>query len=276
METLTIDTRHGAMALTRSGQGEVVLLLHGVPGSAQTWRPVAERLSASATVLVPELLGFGTSAHPTDLATLHATGQADALEDVLDALDIDRVTVVGHDFGGPVGLLLATRQPTRVVRLGLLATNAFPDTPIPFPLSTLNWPLVGRLVAPVLFSRASLAAMLAMGTGRPRTRLDRRAHLGDAAQLRAIRTIFEGSLRNLADLFTPVQHALEAWRGPTFVAWGDRDPFFPLAQGERTAGAAGVELTVFPGAGHFLPQERPDDVAAAVSALLQVPAGQRA
>ena len=70
-------------------------------------------------------------------------------------------------------------------------------------------------------------------------------------------------------LYTPVQRQLENWRGPALVAWGDRDPFFPVAQGERTAAAAGTTLTLFPGAGHFLPQERPAEIAAAIGTLLR-------
>lgn len=178
------------------------------------------------------------------------------------------MTVVGHDFGGPVALMLSAEDPSRVARLGLLATNTFTDTPIPLPLSMLNWPVVGSLVAPLLFSRTALAVMLRTGSGKPRPVLDRASYLGDAGQASAIRTIFEGSLRHLADLFQPVQEQLHTWSGPTFVAWGDRDPFFPLAQGRRTAEVAGAPLVVLPGAGHFLPDERPEQVASEITSLL--------
>jgi pimeloyl-ACP methyl ester carboxylesterase len=48
------------------------------------------------------------------------------------------------------------------------------------------------------------------------------------------------------------------------VLWGDRDPFFPVAVGERTARALGTVLRVLPGCGHFVPEERPDEVAASL------------
>lgn len=268
MTKLQIDTRHGRMALTRSGTGQPVLLLHGIPGSADSWRQVARQLEHHAEVLVPDLLGFGSSDRPCDLATLHAHGQAQALADVMAALDLGPVAVVGHDFGGPVALLLTREARGTVNRLGLLATNTFPDTPVPMPLAMLTWPGVGRLAAPALFSRASLALMLRTGTGTPRPRLDRHAHLGDARQSKAIRTIFEGSLRNLAEVYMPVQQQLQAWSGPAFVAWGDRDPFFSVEQGRRTAAAAGARFAPFPEAGHFLPEERPDEIAAEIAALL--------
>ncbi len=271
MGELQVDTVHGRVALTRSGAGQPVLLLHGIPGSAASWRQVARLLEHHAEVLVPDLLGFGNSDRPADLATLHAQRQAQALADIVAALNIRSIAVVGHDFGGPVALLLTQQAPCVVNRLGLLATNAFPDTPVPMPLVMLTWPGLGRLAAPALFSRASLALMLRTGTGTPRPHLDRHAHLGDHRQSRAIRTVFEGSLRNLSKLYTPVQDQLQAWSGPAFVAWGDRDPFLSVEQGRRTADASGAHFLLLPDAGHFLPQERPDEVATQIAALLDTP-----
>lgn len=271
MRKLDVRTRHGRLALSRHGQGEAVLLLHGIPGSGQSWDPVARQLAERTQVLVPDLLGFAASDRPRDVATLHAAGQAQALSDLLDTLGVGDVTVVGHDFGGPVALMLTAEQPGRITRLGLLATNVFTDTPVPPPLSLLRLPVVGRLLGPALFSRAALAVMLHVGTGRPRARLDHQAHVGDPRQVNAIRTIFEGSLRHLGELYTPVQARLEGWSGPALVAWGDRDPFFSVAQGQRTAAAVGAPLTLLPGAGHFLPQERPERVAAEIATLLQTP-----
>lgn len=271
MEQLTVRTRHGRLVLTRHGEGPPVLLLHGIPGAGCVWHPVARRLSEHAQVLVPDLLGFGGSDRPRDLATLHAASQAAALDEALDAIGVDAVTVVGHDFGGPVALLLAGRRTHLVTRLGLLAANSFPDAAVPFPLSAVTWPLLGQLAGRLLFSRASLAMMLRGGTGDAAREVDVRMHLGDDAQVRAIRTIFEGSLRHLRELYEPVEKQLRSWNGPAVVLWGDRDPFFPVEQGRRTAEAVGADLVLLPGAGHFLPQERPEEVAAAIASLLAAP-----
>jgi pimeloyl-ACP methyl ester carboxylesterase len=263
-----VETRHGQLAVLREGHGPALVLLHGVPGGSGTWSQVAARVGPDVDVIVPDLLGFGRSAKPRDLQTLHARSQAEALLDALDALEVPTATVVGHDFGGPVALCLRAMAPERVSGLGLMAINAFPDTPIPFPLSTIFWPVVGRVAAAGLFSRPSLQLMLQTGVGSPKVRLDAATYLGDADQVRTIRTIFEGSLRHLAELFRPVQGALEAADVPGFVLWGDRDPFFALESGKRTAAAFGVPLTRLPGAGHFLPAERPEEVLQAISSLL--------
>ena len=84
--------------------------------------------------------------------------------------------------------------------------------------------------------------MLRQGVGRGSTPPDPLTHLGDRDQQHAIATIFDGSLTRLAELYGPVVAALGQIDVPAFVGWGDRDPFFDLAQGERTAATLGVEL----------------------------------
>lgn len=256
------------VAYRRAGSGPSVLLLHGIPGSAASWEPVATRLPDTFDVIVPDLLGFGDSNRPRSLEELHARGQAGALADLLAELGVDRVSVIGHDFGGPIALMLNAGSPGLIDGLGLLATNAFTDTPIPFPLSLTTAPLVGPLAQRALFSGPSLRMMLRQGIGRGSTPLDPRTHVGDRDQQRAIATIFAGSLTRLTELYEPVEAALDAVDVPAFVGWGDRDPFFDLAQGERTAEAIGVELHVYEGAGHFLPHERPNDVVAEIVGLV--------
>src|SRR5688500_12006781 len=133
-----------------------VLLLHGVPGSAAVWTPVVEKLSGDYEVIVPDLLGFGRSAMMPDL---HATAQAEALRHALQEAGIGRAIFVGHDFGGPVSLSLYRAKPDLFSGLVLMATNAFPDTPIPFPLNAVTLPLVGDLMARILFSSCALRAL---------------------------------------------------------------------------------------------------------------------
>lgn len=251
------------------GSGPVVLLLHGIPGSAASWRAVAEDLADDHRVLVPDLLGFGASSRPTDAGRLHAAGQSAALGQALDHLGVDHAIVVGHDFGGPISLLLHKARPTRVSGLLLASTNGFTDTPIPFPLVTVTWPIVGQLMARLLFSRPALRQVARRAVGDKTTKLDLESSVGDRAQASAIRTIFSHSLRRLGELYRPVEDELARVTAPTTVLWGEHDPFFPVAEGERLAARVrGAELRVLDGAGHFLPEERPIDVASAIRSLV--------
>lgn len=246
-------------------RGPDVVLIHGVPGSAGVWTPVAEQLARDHRVHVPDLLGFGASARPDTAGELWADEQAKGLADSLDDAGVKRALVAGHDFGGPVALELARQRPDLVDALGLFAANVFPDTPIPLPIRAVTWPVVGRLAGGLLFTRPSLALMLKQGSSRP---LDTKVYLGDAAQTRAIGTIFGYALRKLADLYVPAEATLRRVEVPVVVGWGDKDPFFPLEQGERTAAAARASrLAVYQGAGHFLPSERPKELARDIRAL---------
>lgn len=256
------------MAVRVTGEGFAVVLVHGIPGSGRTWDGVAQRLSGRHRVVVPDLLGFGSSDRPAGARQLHAEAQADALGDALDALVIERMILVGHDFGGPVAVTFTRNHPERVAALVLLAANAFSDTPVPFPLSLVTAPVVGPAAARALFSRPSLAMMVRRGFGPGASPRDLGRYLGDNGQAASVRTIFAASLRQLAELYDPVERVLGTITVPTLVGWGDHDPFFAVDQGRRTAEAIpGAELHVYDGAGHFLPEERPAELAADIARL---------
>lgn len=257
------------MAYRRGGTGRTVVLVHGIPGQARSWEPVRAQLGEAFDVVVPDLIGFGDS-HRPDRATIEDVGpaaQASCVAELLDELAVRDATVVGHDLGAPIGVLLAATRPDLVGALSLLAGNTFPDTPIPFPLSLTTAPLIGGFLAQLLFSAPSLTLMLRQGVGPGSAPPDADVYLGDAGQRRTIATVFSGALTRLAELYSPVAAALGALDVPVLVGWGDRDPFFPLEQGERTAAAANGTLHVFAGAGHFLPHERPAEVAREIAAF---------
>lgn len=245
------------------------MLLHGIPGSGAAWDPTVTLLPSTLDVIVPDLLGFGGSGRREAFEDLDADAQATALAELLDELRIEAVTVIGHDFGGPVALTLVSRRPEIVEAIGLLATNAFPDPPIPFPLSIATTKLIGPLARRIMFSGPALSMMLREGVGPATSPPDPDTYLGDREQRQAIGTIFAGSLTRLSEIYTPIESTLRSIGVPAFVGWGDHDPFFSVAQGQRTADALGVELRVYEGAGHFLPYERPTELASDIVHLVE-------
>lgn len=260
------------MSILEEGRGPVVILLHGIPGSSLSWAQTTKQLSDHHRVLTPDLLGFGESSRSFDPETLHAKGQTAIILEALDALGVERAVVVGHDFGGPVALTLLAQRPAFVTGLGLLSSNTFTDTPIPFPLTTTTWPVVGWLARKALFSSASLRMMIRQGVGTPKIDVGAASAVGDRAQAKAIATIFAMSLLQLVELYAPVEQALASVAVPSFVAWGDHDPFFSVEQGRRTARAIGARFELLGGAGHFLPAERPAEVASLITDLVRASA----
>ncbi|KVA18312.1 alpha/beta fold hydrolase [Burkholderia ubonensis] len=105
--------------------GESVLCLHGEPTWGYLFRHLIPVLSPTHRVVVPDHMGFGKSATPPD-RSYWLQDHIDNLERLVLALDLDRVTLVMHDFGGPVGMGLAARHPHRIRRV--VSANA----PTPF------------------------------------------------------------------------------------------------------------------------------------------------
>ena len=97
--------------------GEPILFLHGFPESHRTWRAVAPTLAQDHFIIAPDQRGFGASDRPDGVAA-YATDRI--LEDLIalaDTLELDRFTLVGHDWGGAVAWLAALRHPDRLKRL---------------------------------------------------------------------------------------------------------------------------------------------------------------
>lgn len=242
-----------------------VLLLHGIPGGRHQWDGVAAELSDAVTCVAPDLLGFGESSDP--IGDFHADAQAAAAEELLDHLGIRAVHVVGWDFGGPVAMALVRRAPPRVASLTLAATNVFTDTPVPGVLKLARVPVLGEALFLATCSLPGLAAMwfgaVADKRGFPFRRFA--AELPRRRGRRWTRRIFLDSLRHLHARYAAIEAALPEVRCRVEVLWGDRDPFFPVAVGERTAGALrAAGFSVLHRCGHFVPGERPHAIAEAV------------
>ncbi len=250
------------IAYRRSGSGPTVVLVHGIPGQGREWELVEVALARSFDVITVDLLGFGASggrARPS-IEEVGLDAQVMAVAVLLDELEVSGATLVGHDFGAPIAVLLSAVRADLVGALVLLAGNTFPDTPIPFPLSLTTVPVIGALSSRVLFSRPALALMLRLGVGAGSSSPDPLVYLGDLRQRRTIATIFCHALNRLDEFYAPVAAALDRVDVPVLIGWGECDPFFALEQGTRTATASAGALHVFEGAGHFLPHERPEEL----------------
>ena len=138
-------------------RGAIFLLLHGIPGSRDTWRAVAAGLCSSARVIVPDLPGFGQSDEPVSF--MHAQEYAASLVGFMSVNGLESVHLVGHDFGGPVACALTNVAPNRIKTLTLISTNVFPDTPVPVPLRIAKVPGLGSLAFRMIMGRWGLSMM---------------------------------------------------------------------------------------------------------------------
>lgn len=96
-------TVHGhELSFVDAGTGPVVLFIHGILGSQRIWSHLIDRLDDNERVIVPDLFGHGDSGKPMGDYSLGA--HAATLRDLLDRLDIDKVTLVGHSLGGGIAM----------------------------------------------------------------------------------------------------------------------------------------------------------------------------
>lgn len=116
----------GPLAVRTLGHGRPVLLLHGLGGSQRYWGADYDVLGSQGALVVPDLLGFGSSPKPSTGYT--ADAHVDALVATLDWLGVhDRVTVVAHSVGSLVALALAVRHPDRVDGIIAISPPVYAD-----------------------------------------------------------------------------------------------------------------------------------------------------
>lgn len=101
------------MRVTEAGRGEPVLMLHGFPQDSREWRDVVPEIAEHYRVICPDLRGAGETDAPADGYTSSQL-QAD-LAALLDALELDQVHLVTHDWSSMLGFLFAVNHPDRVV-----------------------------------------------------------------------------------------------------------------------------------------------------------------
>lgn len=122
---------------------ETYLFVHGNPTWSFYWRHLVAALSAEARCVAVDHVGCGLSSKPQDYPYQLST-HVDNLARLVEALDLRDITLVVHDWGGPIGLGMALRHPDRIKRIVITNTGAF-EGPIPFEIRMCRWPGVGPL-----------------------------------------------------------------------------------------------------------------------------------
>jgi pimeloyl-ACP methyl ester carboxylesterase len=242
----------------RGGSGPVLLLLHGVTDSSATWEGVAPSLAEHFTLIAPDLLGHGESATPRGDYSLGA--HASGVRDVVTALGIERVTVVGHSLGGGIAMQFAYQFPERCERLVLVSSGglgrevhmllraaALPGADYVLPaLTSAGLLTVGRGVGGLL-RRLRLAP-----TGDLEVLAHGFASLDNAgsrqAFLHTVRAVIEPSGQRVS-----AHDRLDlAGLLPSLIVWGEKDSIIPVKHGAAAHEAMpGSRFEVFPDAGHL-------------------------
>lgn len=267
-----LDTPDGRLHYVDHGprDGKPVVLCHGNPTWGYLYRnfigPLAE---AGYRAIVPDHLGFGRSDKPDDPELYSIPRHADRLESLLESLDLEDATVVGQDWGGPIGFSWAARHPDRAGRLVVMNTFAHrpPEkVPLPLALKACRVPVLGELLVKRLHMFVRL--FLFVGGVMHRERLTenvRRAYLAphpDAASRTGIlvfpREIPSGPEGRVSDFLAEVHEGLMVFKErPVMIAWAFKDPAFikEVLTDLWLEDFPHARLLELPDAGHFLQED---------------------
>ncbi len=258
-------TVHGhRRAYVKTGSGPALLLLHGLGCDHTTWLPVIAALSRRYTVIAPDLLGHGKSDKPR--ADYSVGGYANGVRDLLTVLGVDKVTVVGHSFGGGVAMQFAYQFPERTERMVLVATGGMGPEVTPA-IRAITLPgfhqAMGLVTLPGVrhLTRAGLKALSATGLS-PTRDLDEVAEIIDSFKdpraRRAIRHVVSAVVDWRGQIVTMVDRAYLTQAMPMCVIWGTDDAVIPVRHaGIAAEYAPGATVEVIANAGHFPHKDHP-------------------
>ena len=244
-----------------------VLLVHGYPESSHMWRASLDALADSGLYAVaPDLPGFGDS-EPGPAGTNTWERHVETLEALRVAEGLDRVALVGHDWGGLIGLRWACDQPEAVWAVVASDTGFFADGRWHGMADALRTPGQGEELVDGM-TRESFGQMLgAVSRGIDAEAVDEyfKAFADEPRRRGQLELHRSGDFEKLE----PYQGRLAALGLPFLAIWGEDDPFAPLAGGQRLADEIpGGRLEVIPGTGHFVFDDEPQLAAEALASFL--------
>lgn len=252
----------------------VVLALHGEPSWSYLWRGVAAPLlEAGLRVVLPDLVGFGRSDKPVRVADHSYAAHVEWLRSALfDALDLRDVTLVCQDWGGLLGLRLVAEHPERFAAV-VAANTGLPDGTVRMPpewlrfrdfvLRTEDLP-TGLLVAGAVVT--PLAEEVRAAYDAPFPDASYKAGPRVMPSLIPLSPDMPGAAANVA-----AWESLAQFQRPFVCAFSDSDPITRGADRlfrERVPGAAGQPHVTLAGAGHFLQEDVPAELAEVVRAVV--------
>ncbi len=256
--------------VAEAGEGPPLLLLHGWPQHGWCWRFLIPRLAASYRVLAPDLRGMGFSEAPAGRYA-KATLAADIIA-LLDAEGLDRVRVISHDWGAYVSFLMALEHPERIERLVAL------DIVPPWPAAAQRRPAAllqmlayqGPVATPVLgpltmtLSPVPVRTVIRKGSGRGKRwsddELDVYADvLREPARARASSALYRTFLTRELPASARSKENPGRLDVPTLLLMGGASLLRALL---APMTVANLEVREIEGAGHFLPEEAPEELLA--------------
>ncbi|WP_017652808.1 alpha/beta fold hydrolase [Fortiea contorta] len=233
-----------------------VLLLHGIVSQSYSWRHILPALANQGTrAIAPDWIGYGFSATPEKRDFAYTPDAfITALEAFIQAIEIERFSLVVQGFLGSVGLQYALRHPEKIANLVILNTPVSPEAKLPWKIKQMGLPLAGEMMTqdPLLVDRTL--------EGGSRFRIEdrdldvyRKPFLKSSAPGRALLA----TIRNLQlePAMSEIASGFKEWQKPILVQWGMIDPWLSIDIAQNFVNSAhNAELIKLNNVGHY-PQE---------------------
>lgn len=225
-----VDVDGARMHYIDEGVGETILCVHGNPTWSFAWRNFVKQLSSKYRVIAVDHIGCGFSDKPQEYPyTLRQ--HISNLERLLQTLDLQKITLIAHDWGGAIGMGAAGEMAYRFSRFVLCNTAAFRSQRMPFRISVCRWPVVGAIGVRGfnLFSRAALT--MAVSHHERMTPAIRAGYVAPynnwanrVAVHRFVQDIPLKPSHPTYDTLSQVEAGLQQFRQhPMLLAWGEQD-----------------------------------------------------
>ena len=251
-----------------------VLLLHGEPCWSYVYRKMIPPLAAAGhRVVAPDLVGFGRSDKPTRCEDYTYARHVGWLTNWLLAMDLTGLTLFCQDWGGLIGLRVATDHPERFDRI-VVANTSLPTGEMKIPMFFKVWRLFSQWVP-----RFPIGRLIQFACVRPMPREVRDAH--DAPfpdeRYKAGPRVFPAIVPTRYDDPECVANrcawaVLEKWNKPFLVAFSDHDPINSVAKPhflERVPGARGFDHPIVHNAGYYLQEDAGEELAKVVNDFIE-------
>lgn len=262
-----VATSGGEVAWEVFGEGPAVVLVHGTPSTSYLWRDVVRALAERHSVYVYDLPGFGESERKEG-QEVSIAAQARVLGELVAVWGLEGAAVAGHDIGGGISLRAHLLEGACFTKIALLDAMVVTRTLTPATTHMKQYSEAYRSMPAEIFE-AIVGSHLEEATSGPMDRKAFETYLsqwrGKEGQLAYLRRGDQLDVRDTEEL----EPLLESIDVPVRIVWGEEDGWLDPAQAEALAQRIpNSVLTIVPGAGHFVMEDAPDDVANILSGFL--------
>ncbi len=268
-----LDLKSEKLHYVDEGQGEVILMLHGNPTWSFFYRNLTKHFSKNFRVVVPDHIGCGLSSKPQDYEyTLQ--NHIDNTLALIKKLGLKDITLVVHDWGGAIGMGVATAHPELIKKMVVMNTAAFRSLEIPMRINILRNPVGEWFIrtfngfagpATTMAVTKKLSPLVKKGFVLPYDSFESRI-----ATAKFVRDIPMNDVHPTYKTLSGIEDKLKNIKVPVLLLWGEKDFCFTMNFQKRWLDFfPNAQVKTYPDAGHYLVEDKTNDVISEIETFLK-------